>query len=1192
MSVLKKRTKQERKTPPVAQTPQNWWWKPGTPQGQQPGIVGIARQAAAESITMLSNKNAALPLAAGTRISIFGRIQIDYFFVGYGSGGDIRAPFRTGLLEALRRHPGISVNDDLSRIYENWVADNPAVHGGWGSWPTNHPEMPLDAETVQAAASATDVAVVVIGRSAGEDRETTLTEGSWYLTKDEKNMLELVTKNFSKVVVLINSGNIIDMSWVDNYKIDSLLYVWQGGMCAGSAIADIITGDQSPSGRLHASIANVYEDFPGAEQFGKVNNSVYVNYVEDIFVGYRYFETFAPQKVKYPFGYGIGYTNFDITVTDTKTIGGKITLTVKVTNTGKTYSGKEVVQVYHGAPQGKLDQPAKRLVAYAKTNLLPPGSSETLTIAFEIAQMAAYDDTGATGYRSAWVLEAGGYPIYVGKNVADVQAVYTYRQAATQVTEQLEEALAIWPKESAFSRYSIGKDGKLDTTTDITPTRTIDLAAEIKKEIAENTPNLPYRETPLDGEKAPIQLIDVCLGKATLEDFMAQMTVDELADLTRGGGPMNHHAGNPGNASTFAGHNDRLRKFFGIPAVSTNDGPSGIRMSGFATLCPIGTALANTWNDPLVEKLYAGVGREMLRNGVDALLAPGLNLQRNPLNGRNFEYFSEDPLLNGNMAASVCRGIQSEGVSPTPKHFVANNQETNRARGDSRVSERALRELYLRGFENLVKTAGVTSIMSSYNRVNGVWAPFSYQLQHRILRQQWGFDGIVMTDWWLKADDEHTNAFYDPDFDPGHGEARLGGNAYRVRGRVDLLKPGDQWHGVLPPGHQAEKGVNWTETNPATAVRAGLLEIGEVQAAVKNVLNFAMKSGRFRIDHGLELHTYENMTTMFDVEKPCQTTPTVDTICLDGTPLANFDAATTEYILFARELDKFPIVTATGTHEIEIVQASANAPAATIYVKAADGGQAIYRIFWDNRPGIDSHEANPVFARPISIAVNGKDIADFHWRIPSYTVVAAQTSRAEITAKMPKGVNYRISNYGDVYIFRAESNHQAMEYRIKIVTDPTAEKAVPVVELPAARRIMAGADRFYSSHKGRIAQATQPTGDPLTPGGEHVAWLDAGRYLLYNINVAEAGEYKVRARYASGSGGAAQLQLNLLLDTADDPATRFVLTPSGGWGEKGGNPDHWIWSDWQPLKLETGLQKLTVMSGGGFNLNFLEIEKA
>ena len=867
---------------PTKVTHPDWYWRKGKAQGSRPGIPGIAHQAATEAITMLEN-NQTLPLASGTKISVFGRVQLDYFYVGYGSGGDIRAEMRIGLLDALRNsktHNAV-INEDLAKVYESWVADNPPSHGGWGTWPTHHPEMPLSADVVTNAAQNSDVAVVILGRSAGEDRETTLTAGSWYLTQAEENMLDLVTKAFDKVVVLINSGNIIDMTWTEKYNIGALLYVWQGGMCAGLAIADILMGKQSPSGRLHATIAKKYEDYPGHQQFGKANNAVFVNYVEDIFVGYRYFETFAPSTVMYPFGYGLGYATFDTEVCNTTEQGGQIHVTVKVTNTSTHFSGKDVVQVYHGAPQAALDQPVKRLIAYTKTNNLKPQESEVITLCFDIAQMAAYDDTGATGYCNAWVLAQGDYPIYVGKNVAESKVIYNYLQIATQVTEQLEESAAIYPPENAFARYAIAKDAAgnpvsgadalfaLDTNTHMTPTRTIDLAAEIQKEIALHTPNFPYQKSPLVGEKAPIQLLDVCMGNHSMEDFIAQMTVEELAELTRGGGPMNHHAGNPGNASTFAGHNSRLEDFFGIPPVSTNDGPSGIRMRGKASLCPIGTALACTWNDDLIEALYAGIGQEMLHNGSDLLLAPGLNLQRNPLNGRNFEYFSEDPLLNGNMAASMCRGIQSQGVGATPKHFVANNQETNRSRGDSRVSERALRELYLRGFENVVKTTNVPAIMTSYNIVNSVWAPYAFQLQHRILRRQWGFNGIVMTDWWLRLDDETSHGFYDPDFDPGTGDARLGGNAYRVRGRVDLLMPGDQWQGVIPERKQ-ENGYNWTETNPATAVHAGLLSIGELQAAAMNVLNFAAISARFRIDNDLELHTYDIGPRIFQVQQTKQ----------------------------------------------------------------------------------------------------------------------------------------------------------------------------------------------------------------------------------------------------------------------------------------------------------------------------------
>ena len=542
------------------------------------GLADVSREAAAEGIVMLKNENNVLPLGGGTsveKVSVFGRVQIDYFPCGYGSGGDVKVPYTVNLLEGLRDNPAIQVNEDLAAEYEKWCAENVPNAGGWGSWPLSHPEMPLDDETVADAAEYSDTAVVVIGRSSGEDRESRLEPGSWYLTDLEKDMIAKANDNFENVVVLLNVGTLIDMSWVNEYdNLDSILYVWQGGMESGNAIADVLSGSVAPSGKLPQTIANTYEDYPSAANFG---NTEYNNYAEDIYVGYRYFETFAQDSVMYPFGYGLGYTDFSIETNDVTESDGTISVDVTVTNTGDTYSGKEVVQVYYGAPQGELGKAAKSLAAYAKTNELAPGESQDITLNFKADQMASYDDAGKTGYKSAYVMEAGEYPIYVGNSVRDAEQQAVYTEPELRVTEQCTEASAV---EQGFDRM-VNNNGEIGYEP--VPTATVDLHDRIESELPAAVGS--------DVEET-ITLNDVYEGTYTLDQFVAQLSFDELEALTRGDYTMGSALGAAGNAAVYGGVSESLREK-GVVPVTTTDGPSGIRLTASASLVPIGTCLSS-----------------------------------------------------------------------------------------------------------------------------------------------------------------------------------------------------------------------------------------------------------------------------------------------------------------------------------------------------------------------------------------------------------------------------------------------------------------------------------------------------------------------------------------------------------------------------------------------------------------------
>ena len=708
-----------------------------------------AASAAAEGIVMLKNDNGALPLSKDEVVSVFGRIQLHYYKSGTGSGGMVNVSKVTGIVDGLLES-GVKLNEELLNVYKKWDEENPYDLGdGWGNEPWSQVEMPLDEQLVADAAQKGSTAIVIIGRTAGEEMDATLTEGSFLLTALEKDMLSKVRKAFEKVVVLLNVGGLVDMSFVNEYAPDSVLYVWQGGMTGGTGTADVLTGKVSPSGKLSDTIAYSVKDYPSDPYFGdRVRNF----YSEDIFVGYRWFETFAPEKVLYPFGFGLSYTTFDV---KNVSVSGSDTLTFKVsvTNTGK-FSGKEVVQVYCGAPQGKLGKAARVLCGFAKTKELAPDETQELEISVRLETLASYDDSGVTGNRFCWVLEEGEYKFFVGTDVRSAQETFKFSLNESKVTEKCIQALApVLP----FKRITAdNNDGDLSPVMHDVPLSEVD-------EPARRAERLP-QEIPYTGDKG-IKLADVKSGKNTMDEFLAQLSNHDLSCIIRGEG-MGSPRVTAGTASAFGGVSDALTGF-GIPAACCDDGPSGMRLDcgTKAFSLPNGTMLASTFNCELIKELYYLLGLEMSANKVDCILGPGMNIHRHPLNGRNFEYFSEDPFLTGKMAAFQLNGLHSAGVTGTIKHFCGNNQETNRHFIDSAVSERALREIYLKGFEIAVREGNADSIMTTYGSVNGLWTAGNFDLNTVILREEWGFKGFIMTDWWANVNfrgEEPKRAFFVP----------------------------------------------------------------------------------------------------------------------------------------------------------------------------------------------------------------------------------------------------------------------------------------------------------------------------------------------------------------------------------------------------------------------------------------------
>ena len=726
-------------------------------------LAALCRKAAAEGAVLLKNENGALPLKKDVPTAVFGRVQYDYFYVGYGSGGDVNSPYCIGLTEGLRG-AGAAVDETLADRYKLWCAEHPIPQADWGGWPRSLPEMPLSDDEILAAAGRCSTAVVVIGRSAGESQDSTEEKGSYYLTDDELDLLRRVSAAFERTVVAVNSGSVIDMSWTEELScIDAVVFLWQSGMESGRAAADILTGDAVPCGKLTDTVARRYEDYPSSGHFlGRDCNE----YTEDIYVGYRYFETFAPRGVLFPFGFGLSYTSFSLTGTAVRASGGDILIETTVTNTGRA-AGKEVVQAYCSAPQGALGKASRSLAAFAKTELLAPGQSQRVELRFSLDSQASYDDSGASGHRSCFVLEAGEYKIYVGTDVRSAAQCGAATLDALRVVRRAEEVCPPSPAHP-FRRMTHGLDADGRSVPVLEPVPTA--SRPLRERILERLPRL------LPPPEHNVTFRDVAERRASVEEFAAQLTDEELVTLTRGDVTMDSPLGAKGNAGTLGGVSESLRAR-GVPPVITTDGPSGIRLQSYASLLPCGTALASSWNEPLVQELYAALSCEMLEKGSDILLAPGMNIHRNPLCGRNFEYYSEDPLLTGRIAAAAVRGIQSHGGAACPKHFACNNQETNRNRCDSRLSERALREIYLRGFEICVREAEPLTIMTSYNLINGVWSHYNYDLCTTVLRGEWGFRGCAITDWWMQPCD-------DPDF------PALSDNAYRVRAQVDVLMPG------------------------------------------------------------------------------------------------------------------------------------------------------------------------------------------------------------------------------------------------------------------------------------------------------------------------------------------------------------------------------------------------------------------
>lgn len=901
--------------------------------------LDTAAKMVSEGIVMLKNDNNALPLDTDKEVAVFGRIQFHYYKSGTGSGGMVNVTKVVNILDGLIDN-GVKVNEKLLGTYRKWDKENPFDLGeGWGGEPWSQKEMPLDEGLVKETAKSCETAIVIIGRTAGEEQDNRLEAGSYLLSDDEIAMLTVVRENFKKVVLLLNVGNIIDMTDINRIAPDSVLYVWQGGMTGGKGTADVLTGKVSPSGKLPDTIAYKVSDYPSDANFGREENRDI--YAEDIYVGYRYFETFAKEKVLYPFGFGLSYTEFEIKTEKAEITERAVKLSVSVKNIG-SYKGKEVIEVYCEAPQGRLGKAARVLCGFEKTRELAPQEEQVVEIAVDIAKLASYDDSGVTGNKSCYVLEAGEYKFYVGSDVRSAEYACSFEQGEDLVTERLTQSLA--PVESFERIKPVCEGGAFSIGREAVPVSEVD-------ESARRLEKLP-KEIAYTGDKG-IKLWDVKNGKNTMDEFIAQLSDYDLSCIIRGEG-MGSPRVTAGTASAFGGVSENLNGF-GIPAGCCSDGPSGMRLDcgTKAFSLPNGTMIASSFNKELTSELFTFMGLEMAANKVDCLLGPGMNIHRHPLNGRNFEYFSEDPFLTGKMAAAELKGMAGAGVTGTIKHFCANNRETNRHFIDSVVSERALREIYLKGFEIAVKEGGASSVMTTYGIVNGLWTAGNFDLNTVILREEWGFKGFTMTDWWANINVRGK----EPDKTDLAAMARAQNDVYMV----------------CPDGEK-------NDDNTLAALENGGIERCELQRNAANICGFLLHTNALKRAEGIgdTVKVINREDEEQEDDKPVQFYKVDRDITLD---LSDVDTKKGTSYSFALDLSNF------GIYRVIVTASSTQSELAQIPMTLFSMGTAVGTFTFNGTGGkaVSMEKETPMFSRfttfRIYFAQNGLDLHSIRFEL-------------------------------------------------------------------------------------------------------------------------------------------------------------------------------------------------------------------
>ncbi len=713
--------------------------------------VEIAHKIESEGIVLLENENGVLPLKK-KKVNVFGAASCSIAFAGAAGSGAVRSSDAVGFYDALENSE-IEYNKDLYEIYADYTGTKvdtgligyvgTVLEQFFGGGQSEMPINKISEKVMKKAADFSQTAIIVIGRVGTEMKDLSVEKLN--LTADEKAMIDKVCNEFSDVIVVFNISNIMDMSWLEDYdSIKAAMIMWLPGEVATNSVGEVLTGKVNPSGKLADTVSYDIEDHPASRNFGNYMYKgilgipkYFVNYSEGIYVGYRYFETFAPEKVMYPFGYGLSYTDFEWNVKSFGSDGEKINIAVEVKNTGKV-AGKDVVQIYFSAPyyEGGIEKSATELAGYKKTSELKPGESETVKISFDIEDMASYDAKN----EEAWVLDKGEYKIRVSHDVRNAEKSFSY-----EVPEKI--VYKTDSKSGAEVKNLFGfAEGNIEYFSRSNPEETYPQVPSDYKatEEVKNSDKRPDPET--EGEKpktgvkykdGAIILKDVAEDESLWDAFLDQLTVSEMIELI-----------------ADCGYETTAVKRLGIPATSDNDGPSCIKGEGgllyrdCGLAFPVATALACTWNDELAEEFGEIIGEEGKQLGTHVWYAPGCNIHRSPQGGRNNEYYSEDPLLSGKISAAVIRGAQSKGLIVTVKHFVANEQETNRQSNGlyTWLNEQSLREIYLEPFEISVKEGNARGIMSAYNRIGAQWCGGSKALITDLLRNEWGFDGFVITD--------------------------------------------------------------------------------------------------------------------------------------------------------------------------------------------------------------------------------------------------------------------------------------------------------------------------------------------------------------------------------------------------------------------------------------------------------------
>ena len=711
--------------------------------------INLARRAAAEGMILLKNENGTLPLSSSSPAALFGRNQLDTFKGGGGAANVWAVPV-VSFADGIEKYGNAYA--PLLKFYRSWAKANTDYtrHKIYKqNSPASLPEFPIAEDQVKEASEKCDTAIYFIGRFSSEHFDIKDIDGEYRITEDEEKILCLITKYFSKTVLVLNTASLFDLSFLDKYNIDAIVHTYLPGMEAGNALYDILYGKVNPCGRLPDSWAKTISEYPSAtEDFGTKR----VIYSEGIYMGYRYFDTFE-KDVVFPFGYGLSYTDFSFDFLETSMEKSTVTLKIKVSNKGKV-EGREVIQCYLQLPDGKLENPKQVLCGFEKTGLLAPNQSETVNVQIDLLDFTSYDEESAS-----YILEKGDYILCAGKHSRETEKICAIRINDTVICRKVKNR--VMPEEPFDT---LTKNKKTIPEYDNLPVFIADFSFHKTDVIPD-----PAAET----ELAPSDFCkfeDVLSGKCTPEELVSGLTDEELVHIITGDGEIKRKllgiVPDKEVAKGEGSHSHPVSRL-GIPSTTMQDGPAGVRASGMSwpipptetlngndCICyPCSTLLAATWDRALLREIGRAVTDDLDRYNYTGWCAPGVNLHRNPLCGRNFEYFSEDPFLTAELAREEIIGVQ-EKEDGTPsghfailKHFACNNAEDFRLESDSILTERTVRELYLRVFEYIIRKYQPFSIMTSYNKVNGAYAAAREDLITGICRTEWGYKGWIMTDW-------------------------------------------------------------------------------------------------------------------------------------------------------------------------------------------------------------------------------------------------------------------------------------------------------------------------------------------------------------------------------------------------------------------------------------------------------------